>query len=252
VEHLTSVASVPATVTPRAVAPQVGSVAAPTPGAAVDPVNPATRSNANNAPVETSGLSPAPVQGKVQPAAMTERVPKPPSNSIAANSAAKMIETVEPEIKKPSLGKVRLAKPKVGHSSVQANSEIEPALEIGGGTVPSDESSLGAGFAENSKQPAAPAMPIPVGGDVRPARMISSVPPAYPLLAKSQHIAGDVRIDALIDANGRVTTMKVVAGPSLLHQAAMDSLRQWKYQAASLDGKAVPMHLTVTIQFRLQ
>jgi protein TonB len=46
--------------------------------------------------------------------------------------------------------------------------------------------------------------------------------------------------------------MKVVSGPSLLHQAAMDALRQWKYQAALLDGKPVPMHLTVTIQFRLQ
>jgi len=29
-------------------------------------------------------------------------------------------------------------------------------------------------------------------------------------------------------------------------------LRQWKYQPASLDGKPVPMHLTVTIQFRFQ
>ncbi len=82
--------------------------------------------------------------------------------------------------------------------------------------------------------------------------MISSVPPLYPPLAKSQHVSGDVRIDALIDANGRVTAMKVVSGPTLLHQSAMDSLRQWKYQPATLDGKPVPMHLTVTLQFRLQ
>jgi protein TonB len=82
--------------------------------------------------------------------------------------------------------------------------------------------------------------------------LISSVSPVYPALAKTQHVAGDVRVDALIDANGRVTTMKVVSGPSLLHQAAMDSLRHWKYQAATLDGKPVPMHLTVTLQFRLQ
>jgi protein TonB len=65
-------------------------------------------------------------------------------------------------------------------------------------------------------------------------------------------VAGDVRVDALIDSTGRVTTMKVVAGPSLLQQAAMDALRQWKYQPATLDGKPVAMHLTVTIQFRLQ
>jgi protein TonB len=91
-----------------------------------------------------------------------------------------------------------------------------------------------------------------VGGDVKPARLISSAPPSYPALARTQHIAGDVHVDALIDATGRVTTMKVVSGPSLLHQAAMDALRRWKYEAATLDGKPVAMHLTVTIQFRLQ
>ena len=74
----------------------------------------------------------------------------------------------------------------------------------------------------------------------------------YPTLAKNQHISGNVLVDALIDATGHVTTMKVVSGPSLLHQAAMDALRQWKYQPASLDGKLVPMHLAVTIQFHLQ
>jgi protein TonB len=61
-----------------------------------------------------------------------------------------------------------------------------------------------------------------------------------------------VTVDALIDANGRVTTMKVISGPTLLHQAAMDALKQWKYQPAILDGKPVPMHLSVTLQFRLQ
>jgi protein TonB len=45
--------------------------------------------------------------------------------------------------------------------------------------------------------------------------------------------------------------MKVLSGPTPLQQAAMDALRQWKYQPAMLDGKAVPVHLTVTLQFRL-
>jgi protein TonB len=111
---------------------------------------------------------------------------------------------------------------------------------------------LSTGIETNAKQPAAPAAPLPIGGDVKQAKLVSSVPPVYPTLAKNQHISGDVRIDALIDASGRVTTMKVVSGPTLLHQAAMDALKQWKYQPATLDGKAVPMHLTVNIQFRLQ
>jgi TonB family protein len=188
----------------------------------------------------------------MQAAAITERISKPTGNNDASKMAAKSEDSVEPEIKKPSLGKVRLAKPKVGQSaSAQANGEAEPGLELNNESL-SAQNALSTDFAESSKQPAAPAAPVSVGGDVKPAHMISSVPPVYPALAKTQHVAGDVRIDALVDATGRVTTMKVVSGPSLLHQAAMDAVRQWKYQAATLDGKAVPMHLTVTVQFRLQ
>jgi protein TonB len=82
--------------------------------------------------------------------------------------------------------------------------------------------------------------------------LLSATPPTYPTLAKTQRIQGAVLVDALVDASGRVSAMKVVSGPVLLHQAAMDALRQWKYQPATLDGKPVPMHLTVTVQFRLQ
>src|SRR5207302_10755759 len=106
---------------------------------------------------------------------------------------------------------------------------------------------LNTGIAVNNQ----PSAPLPVGGDVKQAKLISSVPPVYPTLAKNQHVSGNVTVDALIDASVRVTTMKVVSGPTLLQQPAMDALKQWKYQPASLDGKPVAMHLTVTVQFRL-
>jgi protein TonB len=197
----------------------------------------------------------SPARGKVQTAAITERIPKSGSSNEVSKKPEKSpesVETVAPEFARPSLGKVRLAKPKAIRSAiVPATGEMEPALEANGSEVTSGENSLGANLAESS-QPAAPAAPVPTGGDVTPAHLISSVAPSYPALARNQHIAGDVRVDALIDATGRVTTMKVVSGPSLLQQAAMDALRQWKYRAATLDGKPVAMHLTVTIQFRLQ
>jgi len=228
------------------VAPVVPVNSSPT--LAVSP-NASSANALTEAPAAASSANP----GKVQTAAITERIPKANSGNESIKAAENPVEVVEPEIRRPSLGSVRLAKPKVGRSaSVPPNGVTEPALELSGDGASTGESSLSANFAESTNQPAAPAAPLAVGGDVRPARMISSVPPVYPALAKSQHVAGDVRVDALIDANGRVSTMKVVSGPSLLHQAAMDALRQWKYQAAMLDGKAVAMHLTVTIQFRLQ
>jgi periplasmic protein TonB len=244
----TSLASLGAPVA-RSAGPLVNTAALAAPDSSVT----VTKSNSASVRPETSAPLSSPVQGKVQTAVMTERIPKTSSSNDILKEPAKSEDVVMPEITKPSLGKVRLAKPKIQHSNkVQANGEMEPTLEGNGDALSLGQNSLGANFAESSKQPAAPAEPMAVGGDVKPARLISSVPPMYPALAKIQHVAGDVRIDALIDANGRVTTMKVVAGPSLLHQAAMDALRQWRYRAATLDGKPVPMHLTVTVQFRLQ
>ena len=242
----TSVASTVAPVT-RTATPPVSSAALATPEPSVTVTKPNSASPRSEAPVSSAG------HGKVQAAAMTERIPNVISSNDIIKEPAKSEEVVLSESTKPSLGEIRLAKPKVRRSGkIQANGELAPTLEDNNDALSLGDNPLGANFAESSKQPAAPAAPVPVGGDVRPARLISPVSPAYPALAKAQHVAGDVRIDALIDANGRVTTMKVVSGPSLLHQAAMDALRQWKYQPATLDGKAVPMHLTVTLQFHLQ
>jgi len=129
-----------------------------------------------------------------------------------------------------------------------AGLELAPAI----GHVAPTGDALGGGLAAGGSKPLLPSAPLPVGGDVKQAKLISSTPPLYPALAKTQHIEGNVRVDALVDENGRISSMKVISGPTLLHQAAMDAIRQWKYQPATLDGKTVPMHLTVTLQFKLQ
>ena len=197
------------------------------------------------------------VPGNAAPASATEvagRNPRSASNSGNGGSAVIIAETAEPDPprtgKKPVLGEVHLEAPKVSPKRTAENGS-EPDARAMSGEPEGDANALGAELASN-KQPAAPAAPVAVGGQVRQARLVSTVPPEYPSLARAQHVSGGVTIDALIDANGRVTKMKVLSGPTLLEQAAMDALRQWKYEPAMLDGKAVPMHLTVTIQFRLQ
>jgi TonB family protein len=174
-------------------------------------------------------------------------------NGTPTVMTASAVEPVPADPKKPALGEVRLGAPVVTqHKKAQDSADPDPGLALTADQPEATDESLGAGLAVGSKGPAAPAAPIPVGGAVVQAQLLSRVSPTYPQLAKNQHISGDVRIDALIDATGHVTTMKVISGPTLLHQAAMDALKQWKYQPASLDGKPVPMHLTVTLQFRLQ
>lgn len=202
------------------------------------PVGTASKASANSQPA-------APVRGKSQvsgteiPAAEKEAIANPATEP-----------GTPPEPKKPALGEVHLASPTLNrHVAPQNEGEAAPTLAPGA-DVPSMNglnTDLGAG----SKEASAPAAPLPVGGEVKPARLLSQVQPIYPMLAKNQRVSGDVVIDALIDANGKVTSMKVISGPALLHQAAKDALRQWKFQPATLDGSPVSMHLTVKLQFRI-
>ena len=87
---------------------------------------------------------------------------------------------------------------------------------------------------------------------VKQAKLLKAVPPVYPPSAKAQHVSGDVKLDALIDTHGKVTATKVLSGPGLLHQAAAEAVKQWQYEPAQLNGQSTSMHLTVTVQFRLQ
>jgi len=209
-----------------------------------------------DAPSHTAPVLDASEKSK-SPARVTPAVSKvvqPSATPLAPRSQVQLEPQLQPEPAKPSLGKIRLAAPKVNRrAGSQDNGNGDPGLTLSAEQALPDNNSMGSGLVAGSlKEPAVPAAPLPVGGDVKPAKLLSSVPPVYPSLARNQHVGGDVRIDALIDANGRVTSMKVLSGPTLLHQAAMDALHQWKYQPATLDGNPVPMHLTITIQFRLQ
>jgi TonB family protein len=164
------------------------------------------------------------------------------------NATPDVAETTDvaapPPPKKQSLGSVKLSAPIVNKPAGAVATEEALNLE------PSQpEAGLASGLVGSaSRQPIAPSS----GSDVKPATLISSVPPIYPQMAKTQRITGAVTIDALIDANGHVASMAIVSGPALLQESARDALSHWKYAPAQLHGKPVPMHMKVTIQFKLQ
>jgi TonB family protein len=199
---------------------------------------------------DTGAASRKPTQ---QPAVATERIPANSNSKSAANTGSGIAGSdarVASEQAKLKVDEASSAKPNIKRHS-KTSGVPAPTLDETSARAVSAEPAAGLA-PDAASQPAAPAPATSVGGDVKPARLLSSVDPVYPPIAKSQHVAGDVRIDALIDANGRVSSMKVLSGPALLHQPAMEALRQWKYQPATLNGTAVPMHFTVTIQFHLQ
>ncbi len=100
--------------------------------------------------------------------------------------------------------------------------------------------------------PAVSKAPLRVGGRVKPPRPISTPRPMYPQIARAARIQGDVVIDAVIDTNGNISQMKLISGHPMLVGAAMEALRQWKYEPTYLDEQPVSIELNVTISFSMQ
>jgi TonB family protein len=85
--------------------------------------------------------------------------------------------------------------------------------------------------------------------DVAASRLIHRVEPEYPEEARMQHIQGLVTLDVQIGGEGAVHNIAVVDGNAMLADAAVQAVRQWRYQPYSVDGRPVEMQTRVTIRF---
>lgn len=225
------------------------------------------------APAQSANFSPAAVSAPASrpaapPAIVSKPAPVPTSSSVihseppanapataapAAPPAAKNPKTTArttppvEEPKKPAFGEVHLATPVVNRpGEAQEGNESEPSIDVNQSANADPLAGLAAG---HRKEPIAPLL---VGGDLKQARLLKSASPIYPATARIQNVSGEVKIDALIDANGNVSSVKIISGPALLHQSALDAVKQWKYEPAQLNGKPTPVHVVVTVHFRGQ
>src|SRR5688572_19595540 len=85
-------------------------------------------------------------------------------------------------------------------------------------------------------EPAKPQVVIG-GGQVRPPKLIHEVRPPYPQLARQARISGMVKLAAVIATDGSVQALRAVSGHPLLINAALEAVRQWRYQPTLLNGK---------------
>lgn len=72
------------------------------------------------------------------------------------------------------------------------------------------------------------------------------VQPSYPATAREMRVEGTVKLTAVVDRDGNVENVIVVSGHALLKPAAIDCVKQWKYEPAG-DLTLVP----VEVVFRL-
>jgi protein TonB len=93
--------------------------------------------------------------------------------------------------------------------------------------------------------------PVRVGGDVEGAKLTFGPHPVYPAIAKAVRSQGTVKLEAIIAADGNIRNLRVVNGPPLLVNAALDAVRQWRYQPTLLNGIAVEVLTEIDVNFSL-
>jgi TonB family protein len=81
--------------------------------------------------------------------------------------------------------------------------------------------------------------------------LLHSVQPVYPEFARQAGIQGSVRLQAIIDQKGRVTSLKLISGPPPLVQSAIGAVQQWRYRPYLLNGEPVEVQTIITVNFQL-
>jgi protein TonB len=96
-----------------------------------------------------------------------------------------------------------------------------------------------------------PPAPIRLFSGVRAPQKTVHVAPLYPALARASRVQGMVIIEAIIDSRGNVESATVLRSVALLDDAALEAVRQWKFTPTLVNGVAVPIIMTVTVNFVL-
>jgi protein TonB len=138
-----------------------------------------------------------------------------------------------------------------GSSGNKAGYSAGYYTQVGGAYRRLDCAGMGLGISGGVASGAPTSGAIRMGGNVQAARIISRVPPVYPVEARKAGISGNVRLHIIVAKDGTVEQVELVSGHPLLAPAAIDAVRQWKYQITTLNGTPVEVDTTVDLVFSL-
>src|SRR5215813_2419519 len=210
------------------------------------PEKPAVTTNREQTPVEPIATEPAPI-----PVETSHSAHVPTAHEIPMPSDA-------PEVSAPAEPQIA-----VRHRAPSAPSrKTEPVQDVGEEPVaaplkvddngsPATKPEVLNEVVAQTPMKAAMLAPQPAQRAV-PARLLSSAPAQYPAMARQIRVEGEVVISLDVDVSGKVSGARAVSGPPILRPAALDAVRRWKYQPATLGDKPVASTEVVKVQFKLR
>jgi protein TonB len=145
---------------------------------------------------------------------------------------------------------------KIPHNIVQVTEKEAPPSNFGvagmegmGGSGGVMGSMFGSGNAP--KVQAAAPKKVNISAGVSTGLLIQKTTPVYPPIAKAARVSGTVVLQATISKTGTIENLKVVSGPAMLQQSALDAVRQWRYRPYLLNNEPVEVDTTVNVVFTL-
>jgi TonB family protein len=91
----------------------------------------------------------------------------------------------------------------------------------------------------------------PNTGTFVPAKLIKKVQPEYPAEAQVKRIEGIVKLHIVVKKDGSVFVQSVAEGDPVLSPAAIEAVRQWRYEPTQLNGQAIDVETTIDVVFDL-
>jgi protein TonB len=93
--------------------------------------------------------------------------------------------------------------------------------------------------------------PMKVSSGVTAGLLMAPIRPVYPQIAKAARVEGPVVVEAIISKAGVIESLHVVSGPEMLRGAAMEAIREARYQPYRLNGEPTEVQTTITVNFKI-
>jgi protein TonB len=190
------------------------------------------------APAPELPADPNQTQSKA-PDSATSSAPGPatgsPTTSTAATAPVQLAATPGTEVAPPASG---------------ATATAAPVLTKPEASKPGDAKKNAAAAASSNAQLPGESSAIILSSKGAEKRLAHSVPPKYPVEARSAEAQGTVVLKEVVDENGKVEGVRLVEGNATLATAAIQAVKQWRYRPYVRDGKAQPFQTVVIVDFQ--
>ena len=223
------------------------SAAAPQAAGAVEP---SSASDRGTTPPPAPALDPGRAEGAIEPDPAASAAV---SSAVPAAVSARRVSGAHPSAAPRRDAKLILVKDDLKMNSARQPGSAEPTAPAPLAIASSSGDQAIAAIVNTVAAPgASPVLKtIRVSQDVSNGLLLKRVPPVYPTLALQMRVAGPVELQATISKDGSTANVQALKGDSVLRQAAVNAVRQWKYKPYLLDGQRVEIVTEVTVNFVL-